>query len=149
MQSYSARRTIVEMESRDEILRYQLLALARAAQNIDEAAGWLIFISEIGTAEGIRVAFELAERFGEQLGVLNSLAPAMQEGTSLRFQGWFYFGGGTRRTGALYRLPDIIAKLHEFTGSPEPAMRVAADRALLWIERERILTGTGRSANAL
>lgn len=142
MQSYSARRTIVEMESRDEILRYQLLALAGAAQNIDEAAGWLIFISEIGTAEGIRVAFELAERFGEQLGVLNSLAPAMQEGTSLRFQGWFYFGGGTRRTGALYRLPDIIAKLHEFTGSPEPAMRVAADRALLWIERERILTGS-------
>jgi hypothetical protein len=145
MQSYSARRMICEYAAGDEALNTQLLASARSAQNINEATGWLTFISEIGNAEGVRVAFELADRFGEQLGVVGSIAPRTQQGMSLSFQGWLYFGG-KRLGGVLYnRFPDIIAKLHEFTVSPDPAMRDAAGRALLWIEHERILQGTPSS----
>jgi hypothetical protein len=138
----SARRIIGEIGSADEAFRSQLLARARAAQSANEAAGWLNFISEIGTHDGMRVAFKLADRFGEQLGIVSSLAPHTQQGMSLSFQGWYYFGRGERLGRVPYHLPDIIAKLHEFTVSADPAMCVAAERALLWIERERILAGS-------
>jgi len=136
-----ARRGISRLAAENESFRRRLFAQARAAQSINEAAGWLRFISEIGGNDGVRAAFELAERFGEQLGVVSSLAPNKQEGTSLGFQGWFYRIGGARSSRALYYLPDIMAKLHDFASSPDPVMGAAAERALLWIERERILVG--------
>jgi hypothetical protein len=85
----------------------------------------------------------LADRFGEQLGVVSSMSPYVQEGTSLAFSGWFSGIKIRLRLGrVLYHLPDIIAKLHEFSASQDPVMSLAAERALLWIERERILAGT-------
>jgi hypothetical protein len=141
----SAARIICKLAGDDEGFRSLLLAQAKVAKSINEAAGWLRLISGIGTNDGVRAAFELADRFGEQLRVVSSLAPVMQEGTSLSFHGWFYFVGGIRLASALYYLSDIIEKLHEFTASPDPVMSAAAERALLWIERERILAASPRS----
>jgi len=137
-----ARRGIVRLAAESEPFRRQLFDRAKDSQSITEASGWLRFISEIGGNDGVRAAFELVDRFGEQLGVVSSIAPYKQEGTSLGFHGWFYVLGGTRSSRALYYLPDIMAKLHAFASSPDPVMGVAAERALLWIERERILAGT-------
>jgi hypothetical protein len=140
MQNYSSRRMICEIASADEDLCSQLLSRGRSAQSIYEAAGWLHFLSEIGTVEGMRVAFEFADRFGEQLRVVTSLSPNTQEGTSLSFQGWF--ARQSMQGKALYhRFPDIIAKLYDFAASSDRAMNAAAERALLWIERGRILGG--------
>jgi hypothetical protein len=137
-----ARRGITRLAGESESFRGQLFARAKAAQSITVAAGWLKFISEIGGDDSVRTAFELAERFGEQLGVVSSIAPNKQEGTSLAFHGWFYRLGGMHSSVALYYLPDIMAKLHTFAAAPDPVMGTAAERALLWIERERILAGT-------
>lgn len=137
-----ARRGITRLAGESESFRGQIFARAKAAQSITVAAGWLRFISEIGGNDGVRTAFELADRFGEQLGVVSSIAPYQQEGTSLSFHGWFYRLGGIRSSLALYYLPEIMARLHAFATSSDPVMGVAAERALLWIERERILGGT-------
>lgn len=136
-----ARQGITRLAAENESFRAQLFARAKIAQSISEAGGWLRFISEVGSEEGVRVALELAERFGEQLGVVSSIAPSSQEGTSLRFLGWFYVIGGTGFSRALYYVPDIMTKLHNFAASPDPTMGAAAERALLWIERQRILGG--------
>jgi hypothetical protein len=143
MQNYAVRRMICEIASGDVDLCSQLLYRASLAQDINEAAGWLNFLMELETVEGVRVAFELADRFGEQLGVVSSMSPYVQEGTSLAFSGWFSGIKIRLRLGrVLYHLQDIIAKLHEFSASQDPVMSLAAERALLWIERERILAGT-------
>ena len=47
-----------------------------------------------------------------------------------------------RSSRVLYYLPEIMAKLHAFATSPDPVLGIAAERALLWIERERILAVT-------
>ena len=64
-QAFMPIRAITQRSAKDDSFRGEILAQARAAQSIEEAAGWLKLISEIGTDEGVRVAFELAERFGE------------------------------------------------------------------------------------
>jgi hypothetical protein len=134
-QTYSAWQIISESAVACEDFRNSLFSLARIAKSASEAAGWLRLISGIGTASGVKVVLELAERFEEQLGVVKSITP-QQKGTSLTFHGWFYLCRGL-----YYRSPDTVTKLHEFVASPNHTLRVAAERALLWLERERICLG--------
>jgi len=143
-QTYWARQIISESAVACEDFRNSLFSLARIAKSADEAAGWLPLILQIGTASGARVVLELAERFEEQLGVVKSITP-QQKGTSVTFHGWFYF-----HLGLYYRSPDIVTKLHdpntvtklyEFAASLNHTLKVAAERALLWLERERICLG--------
>jgi hypothetical protein len=139
--AFPPRRLISKLAAESDSFRSQLFARARDARSIQEASGWLKLISDIGTNDGVRVAIGLADRFGEQLGAISSMAPYLQEGTRLGFQGWFYSIGG-RFSYAVYHISDVMAKLHDFAAAPDPIVAQAAQRALLWIERARILAGT-------
>src|SRR5689334_8970336 len=104
--------------------------------------GHSCFAAEVnrkGGYDGVQTSFELADRFGEQLGVVSSIAPNKQESTSLAFYGWLYLLGGMRFSRALYYLPETMVKLHVFATDPDPVMGMAAESAVLWFERERIL----------
>jgi len=139
--AFPPRRLISQLAAESDSFRSQLFARARDARSIQEASGWLKLISDIGTNDGVRVAIGLADRFGEQLGAISSMAPYLQEGTRLGFQGWFYSIGG-RFSNAVYHISDVMAKLHDFAAASDPIAAQAAQRALLWIERARILAGT-------
>ena len=133
----SAFRFSMEVLAKDLELQNLVLAATQAAASVEEAAGWLRYLSGYRSPAALNIAFELVERFGEQLGIISSLSPSQQKGTSLTFTGWFYLGSRF-----LHLFPgDIIVKIHQFAASSDATISSPAERALVWIERQRILAG--------
>jgi hypothetical protein len=132
--AYMLQRLIGEVAALDEAVRGALLAEADRAATKEAAIAWLKIVPQIGGVVGVLTAFDLVERFGEQeLPVIGSLAPTEQTGTQLSFGGWAFL---MRR--AFHFYPQIMLRLFAMLESSDEALRQAARRAILWIERERI-----------
>jgi len=132
--AYDLQRLIGEIAAVDEATRGALLAEAEQAPTTLAAVAWLEIIPQIGGVAGVLTAFQLVERFGEtELPVIGSLAPTEQGATHLSFGGWAFL---MRR--AFHFYPEIMGRLFVMLDADDEALRAAARRAILWIERERI-----------
>jgi len=132
--AYILQRLIGDVAAVDEAARGALLVEAGNAPTREVAIAWLKIVPQIGGVVGVLTAFDLVERFGEdQLPVIGSLAPMEQMATHLTFGGWAFL---MRR--AFHFYPQIMSRLFAMLESSDEALRRAARRAILWIERERI-----------
>lgn len=130
-------RRMGEVLSEHPELRANIIGDAMGATTIAEARRWLCLLAGFETEKSVLVAFQLTERWGEsQLGVVSSIFPSHQEGASLQFSGW---GSPWRRN--FYRTPAILARLTQMTRSSDEILRIAAQKALFWLERERLNGG--------
>ena len=127
-------RRMGEVLSEHPELRANIIGDAMGATTIAEARRWLCLLAGFETERSVLIAFQLTERWGEsQLGVVSSIFPSHQEGASLQFSGW---GSHWRRN--FYRTPAILARLTEMTRGSDEILRIAAQKALFWLERERL-----------
>ena len=67
----SAFRFFMEVLAKDLELQNLVLAATQAAASVEEAAGWLRYLSGYRSPAALNIAFELVERFGEQLGIMS------------------------------------------------------------------------------
>lgn len=116
-----------------------ILAAARTAPTLEHAQRWLFLITNIGAEESVLAALDITEKWGEaQMNVVSSLYPDQQTGASVGFHGSF---ANWRRT--FHRLPNVMSRLRGMTASDDPILSDRAQRALNWIERERLGGGQG------
>jgi hypothetical protein len=114
----------------------QILATAATTTELDTANVWAEILGRFENEQATSCIFALAQRFGSALPVLKSLYPSEQQGGSMTFTGPFYL-----RRQVLARSPAAMDKLRELALHADPSMRLPAQRALLWLERERLTEG--------
>jgi hypothetical protein len=130
-------RRMREVLSEHAEVRANIIGDAMGATTIAQARRWLLLLAGFEIEQSVLMAFQLTERWGEsQLGVVTSLFPSHQEGSSLQFCGW-----ASHWTRNLCRSPAILARLTEMTRSSDEVLRIAAEKALFWLERERLEGG--------
>jgi hypothetical protein len=123
-----------EVLSEHPELRANIIGDAMGATTIAEARRWLRLLAGFETEQSVLIAFQLTERWGEsQLGVVSSIFPSRQDRSSLQFSGWV---AHWRRH--FYRSPAVLARLNEMTRASDAVRRIAAKKALFWLERERL-----------
>jgi hypothetical protein len=135
---------LTEYAAENAAFAEQMLATAVATTDLDTARVWAEILGQFDNEQATLCVLALGRRFGSALPVLESLYPIEQQGGSMTFTGPFFF-----RRRVLARFPAAMEELRELATDADPSMRLPAQRALLWLERERLTEGPFSSGRRL